>query len=289
VATILRGQSGGNPVIYFGFLYGLGVCMIPAGFIMKVDDWINNAKLDLQLFRVNLSYLFLGITSTAILVVSDILYLHRTARLPPYINLIVFVSSDPVEYSYVHFNIVYSLLPWLGIYVLGILAGKLLVRKGSVAYTYGLCVGIASCTGFVAMRVWGTQWIGPQEPVQHEITSQFWCTSWALTQFPPSSGFVLCFLGLNLITLFIISRCKLHQLALGKTLVMFGKAPLFFYIVHLFVFLALCLLWNRDEYGLPMHWTYLIWILGLWIMFPICNAFAKWKRRQEDSSIWRFF
>jgi hypothetical protein len=54
---------------------------------------------------------------------------------------------------------------------------------------------------------------------------------------------------------------------------LFGKTPLFFYIVHLYVYSALSKIpWPQD-----LIYGYMVWILGLAIMVPLCLFFLEIK------------
>ncbi len=101
-------------------------------------------------------------------------------------------------------------------------------------------------------------------------------------------------------TLAALDRIKTPN-ATARWFVQFGRAPLFFYILHIYVVhgLAVLLGWAQgfkpsellvlysslpDEYGLSLPGVYLVWLVVLAICFPICTAFDRLKRRSQ--SVW---
>jgi hypothetical protein len=82
-------------------------------------------------------------------------------------------------------------------------------------------------------------------------------------------------------------------------LVMFGRVPFLFYVAHLYLIhlLALCLglvqgfqadqfmtafLFFPEDYGIGLLGVYLVWLLVLMILYPLCKWFAKVKTRRRD-------
>jgi hypothetical protein len=119
-------------------------------------------------------------------------------------------------------------------------------------------------------------------------------------KYPASLQHVLMTLGPLLITLAVLDRIKTPG-AVGRWFVQFGRAPLFFYILHLYVLHGLAVLvgWAQgykpseflvlysslpDGYGLSLPWVYLVWLVVLAICFPICMAFDRIKQRSQ--SVW---
>jgi hypothetical protein len=72
-----------------------------------------------------------------------------------------------------------------------------------------------------------------------------------------------------------------------KPLVVFGRAPLFFYLTHLFLYAGLGLWLAPDGTSIPK--MYLYWLLGLLILYPLCLWYGQLKHRQPPHSILRFF
>jgi hypothetical protein len=67
----------------------------------------------------------------------------------------------------------------------------------------------------------------------------------------------------------------------------FGRTPLFFYLIHLFLYAGLGLLLTPDGTSIPKMYPY--WLLGLLILYPLCLWYGQFKHRQPDNSVLRFF
>jgi hypothetical protein len=62
--------------------------------------------------------------------------------------------------------------------------------------------------------------------------------------------------------------------------------PLFFYLLHLYVFgLASVFFPNGSSFAV----MYTIWALALVLMYPLCRWYAGFKARQPIDSHWRLF
>ena len=116
-------------------------------------------------------------------------------------------------------------------------------------------------------------------------------------KYPPSLLFLLMTLGPSLVALAAADR---PAGLLGRALVIFGRVPLFFYVVHLYVIHALALgliYWEHGEtpdwlfsfppghagegYGYTLPWLYLLWLGVVVALFPLCYWFAGVKRRRS--------
>ena len=107
-----------------------------------------------------------------------------------------------------------------------------------------------------------------------------------VTKYPPSLSFILLTLGIVFLILYLllIMEHKLHRV--GQPLLVFGRTALFFYLAHLYLYLILgCAFPKGTSY--PM--MYLFWLIGLLILFPICQWYDRFKRSRPAESVWRFF
>jgi len=289
VLNIAKTVQGIHCDIQFGMLFGLGCCMMISNMLLMLDLHLNERRINFGAFTINLGNFFLGALSFVVILSSDIVYNRRSELLPPFLNLIIGASSNLNPDDVFRFDMVYGLFPWLGIFSLGILAGKVIHQHGPSAYRYFAICGVVCWSLFAALRTFGIE--RASFPEDFVVPSNLWDNFFMLSTFPPSLAFLLFFLGCNLLVLSLIFATRLHERQFGKFLIVFGRTPLCFYIVHLLVFLVLSLVWNRDYLNptLSILWAYPNWVMGLLVLYPICLKFAGWKSKKNEGSIWKFF
>ena len=105
-------------------------------------------------------------------------------------------------------------------------------------------------------------------------------------KYPPSITFVLMTMGVNLIVLSLFAQISERWQRFFQPLVVFGRAPLFFYVVHLFLYAGLGYLFTPRGTSLPAMYPF--WLLGLLILFPLCLWYGRLKQRQPAHSALRF-
>jgi hypothetical protein len=71
-----------------------------------------------------------------------------------------------------------------------------------------------------------------------------------------------------------------------QLLAVFGRVPLFFYLTHLFLYAGLGH-W-LTPHGTGIFEMYPYWLLGLFILAPLCWGYGWFKRRQSANSVLRF-
>jgi len=170
----------------------------------------------------------------------------------------------------------YPLLPWIGVIALGYAAGpwfakavpapirlRRLVTAGAGAIA--LCALLRAANGYGDPIPWTT---GP-----NALATMMSVLN--LTKYPPSADFLLLTLGLGLLLLALIERVGGR---IPAWLAVFGSAPLFFYLLHLYLLHAL----NLAVPSLPgVGW---LWLLAALVALPCwfaCQSFAPAKRRSS--------
>jgi uncharacterized membrane protein len=118
------------------------------------------------------------------------------------------------------------------------------------------------------------------------------------TKYPPSLLYLLMTLGPMLLLLSAFERWPDKQDAIARLLIVFGRVPLFFYLLHLYAIHGLVLVFAllmTGEAGpfLAPSWTfpswwgfslptiYLIWIGVVLLLYPVCRWFAAVKFRHK--------
>jgi len=117
--------------------------------------------------------------------------------------------------------------------------------------------------------------------------SKFWTLIHNAIKYPPSIAFNLLTMGVNLVIVGLLARADKELQRYLKPLVVFGRAPLFFYLTYLFLYAGLGLWLTPDGASIPRMYSY--WLLELLTLYPLCLWYGQLKHRQPANSILRFF
>ncbi|WP_155006329.1 DUF1624 domain-containing protein [Sphingomonas hengshuiensis] len=178
----------------------------------------------------------------------------------------------------------YPVLPWVGVIALGYALGPWFARQvAPVARQRRLAAtGAGALLLFALLRALN----GYGEPVPWQVQGDALTTAMRLlnlTKYPPSADFLLLTLGIGLLLLAALER---WGGGLVRMLAVFGAAPLFFYLLHLYLLHAI----NRVA-GLATHSgpalvsvpnVASLWLLAGAVAVPcwfLCRRFAAVKRR----------
>src|SRR5262249_26057891 len=147
---------------------------------------------------------------------------------------VAFVSSSftdgPLElWPGVYFFVAYPLLPWLGVMAAGYGFGRLWLLDRGPRRRWLLGLGAGLTLLFVVLRA--VNRYGDPSPWSAQPSSLFTFFSFInCSKYPPSLLFLLMTLGPALLALALFDRLAGP---LSRVFVTFGRAPLFFYLLHL--------------------------------------------------------
>ena len=200
-------------------------------------------------------------------------------------------------------NFAYPILPWIGLMALGYVFGGL-YQNGfppEKRRQWLLRIGIGAMLLFILLRAFNLY--GEPREWQTQASPLFTLMSFLnTTKYPPSLHFLLMTMGPALIFLATVERLRDR---LPTPVITFGRVPFFFYIVHLYVIHAFAMLllvvqgWEASEYilsargimsgnlrdfGLGLEAVYLIWIVVIVLLYPLCRWYQKF--RQDHPSKW---
>lgn len=184
----------------------------------------------------------------------------------------------------------YPVLPWIGLMALGYAAGPLFGSSATPDQRMRrlLVLGIGLVVGFVLIR-W-VNFYGDKPWTYQDSPLRTVMSFLALTKYPPSLLFLMPTVGVGCLLLALFEARNTSPLL--PHLAFFGGAPMFFYVVHLYLLKLLYnlgyLAWgpNHGElFGLNSVGT--IWLLFLLLIVPLyypTRWFAELKQRRKD--IW---
>lgn len=178
----------------------------------------------------------------------------------------------------------YPILPWIGVIALGYAIGPWFAARVSPTMRGRRLVGagLAMLALFVVLRA--SNLYGDPLPWQVGATPLATLMSVLnLTKYPPSADFLLLTLGLGLLLLAVLERGRGRAVAV---LAVFGSAPLFFYLLHLYLLHGI----NRATGLILPHEQALVsapsvpslWAIAALVAIPCwfaCRDFAARKRR----------
>jgi len=194
------------------------------------------------------------------------------------------------------FFVIYPLVPWIGVMAVGYAFGRLLQRPSEERRRLLLRLGGGLTAAFVLIRAINVYGDPAPWSVQ-ESAGRTLLSFLNTTKYPPSFLFLLMTLGPAIALLPLFERLRGP---LARAVTVYGRVPLFFYVLHLFLIHALALLvgvlagfepriflrvWmflpESWGYGLPV--VYLIWAGVVLALYPACRWFAGVKARRREA------
>ena len=189
----------------------------------------------------------------------------------------------------------YPVLPWIGVIALGYCMGPWFARAASAA-TRQRCLLLAAAgalSGFVALRL--LNGYGEAQWFAHDHAIQTLMSFFNITKYPPSLLFLALTLGIGLLLLLGFERAGQRKWI--SILAVFGAAPMFFYLLHLYVLKVLYLasvalfgLNHGDYFGFdsigPVWLTSVLLAAALYV--PV-RWFAGLKARRRDIQWLKYF
>ena len=187
----------------------------------------------------------------------------------------------------------YTLIPWFAVMAVGYCFGRVLLLEPTVRRRAMFRIGGTLILAFFAIRFGNVY--GDPRPWTGSVLS-FLNT----TKYPPSLAFLLMTLGPALVIWSALDRLRFSA---ANALIVFGRVPLFFFVLHLFLIHALLYPFVALRYGtiaflsqplpsmggslevFPVNFgfglpvVYAVWALVVALMYPVCKRFADVKAR----------
>jgi len=224
-------------------------------------------------------------------------------------------STKEVIWSFLHqrnlyvlgnnysFRFLYPLIPWIGVMALGYCLGRLYDKSYAVENKKQvlLQLGLLSLTTFLLLRLFNTYGDPTPWTIQRELSVTV-LSFFNVEKYPPSLDFLCLTLGVALVLLGILEEKELDG---WRSVTLFGKVALFYYVIHIYAIHLLALAtvslmgypWQtmifighhgqahpliKGSYGFSLGITYLIWISIVCILYPLCVYWNSLKIKNKS-------
>jgi uncharacterized membrane protein len=196
--------------------------------------------------------------------------------------------------------VAYPLVPWIGVMAAGYCFGRVYRLTPERRRRLLLQLGLVMTAAFVVIR--GLNMYGDPRPWSVQGRPLMTVLSFLnTTKYPPSLSFLLMTLGPSMLFLAWADRLRLGA---RNPLVVFGRVPLFYFVLHIPIVhaFAIVLTWLRDgaapflllppptlgtpremfppDYGWDLWVAYAVTVVGAAVLYPICLFFARLKARR---------
>jgi uncharacterized membrane protein len=188
---------------------------------------------------------------------------------------------EPLQFfgGALRFDTQYPLIPWVGVMAAGYGFGTIFRLDPSRRMRWLLGLGAGLCLSFVVLRA--ANLYGDPDPWTRRGDGLFTVLSFLnCHKYPPSLLYLLMTLGPALLLLALFERAP--QLP-GRPLLIFGRVPMFFYLIHLPLIHALRLGADAGDAGYSLPVVYAIWLGVVAALYPVCRWFAGVKARRRDA------
>jgi uncharacterized membrane protein len=214
-------------------------------------------------------------------------------------SFLISILHDQHYFSMKPFSVMlgYPVTPWIGIMLTGYVFGQLYLPTydaGKRRRTL-LWLGLGAVALFIVIR--SINMYGDPRPWLNQQSPLFTFLSFLnVTKYPPSLLYILMTLGPSMLFLAFAEK-PLNRFT--EKLVVFGRVPMFFYILHIYLIHLLAVIaaavsgykwsdmvltgWvsmNRqlDGYGFSLVFVFVLWILIVIGVYPLCKRYDEYKR-----------
>jgi uncharacterized membrane protein len=193
--------------------------------------------------------------------------------------------------------IAYPLVPWVAVMALGYVLAGAYRWDGARRRAFLIQMGIAATILFLVVR--GLNAYGDPAPWTTQRTPALTVASFFnVRKYPPSLDFLLMTLGPTLVALALVERARSR---VAGWVSVYGRVPLFFYVVHIYMVhaLAVALVFAQSGtlrrvlavtdpasipswYGVSLPGVYVACAIVVVAMYPLCRWFARLKQERRD-------
>jgi uncharacterized membrane protein len=200
------------------------------------------------------------------------------------------------------FLVGYPLIPWLGVMPLGYLLGEWYASGYDTAKRRKnlMITGVSAIILFIILRY--SNVYGDPLKWSEQKNSMFTFLSFLnVNKYPPSLLYLLLTLGSSLIFLSVTENLKG---AVVKVISVYGRVPMFYYLVHIYVIHLIAMIasaftpgqdwkiWILNEpiwftsglkgYGFSLTIAYGIWFAVVAALYPLCKRYDLYKQSHKE-------
>lgn len=190
--------------------------------------------------------------------------------------------------------VMYPLIPWIGVLATGYAFGGMLQGDAAQRRRRLMTVGLTITILFVVLRA--INMYGDPSPWSSQKDAMFTFLSFLnCSKYPPSLSYLLMTLGPAIAAMALFDR---PMGTIGRILTVFGRVPMFYYVLHLYFIHLLAMVvafatYGREaskismmsipeDYGYRLPTVYLVWIGVVTALYFPCQWFAGVKQRRRD-------
>jgi uncharacterized membrane protein len=192
--------------------------------------------------------------------------------------------------------VLYPLIPWIGVMAAGFALGPVFTGAAEQRRRVLVGLGLAVTAGFVVLRA--SNLYGDPAPWQAQETWLSTVLSFLnCEKYPPSLLYLAMTLGPALLLLAAFEGVRGR---LAGWITIYGRVPLLYYVAHIYLLhlaalaMVLIVYWNDlswmtasppqkpADYGFSLPGVYVIWLLAVAALYPLCRWFAGVKARRRD-------
>lgn len=174
--------------------------------------------------------------------------------------------------------VAYPLVPWIFVMAAGFCFGPVIALPALQRRRWMARIGLALTAAFLLIRAlniygdpvrWSTQFPGMT------VLSFL-----RVTKYPPSLDFLLMTLGPALLLLAWFDRVSWSA---TNPLIVFGRVPLFYFLVHFYLIHALAVMLQVVPHGGYALWVvYVVWLAVVAMMYPVSLWYSRLKQRKHS-------
>ncbi|MDE3198406.1 MAG: DUF1624 domain-containing protein [Acidobacteriota bacterium] len=191
----------------------------------------------------------------------------------------------------------YPIAPWFAVMSAGFCFGRIMTLDPEARQKWLLRIGLGLTLAFLAVR--GLNLYGDPQPWSAAVPGRTALSFLNTTKYPPSLAFLLMTLGPAILLLRRFGRMTFSD---ANPLIVFGRVPLFYFVVHFCLARAISIaiaafryghVWFMMTslpspgaaypagYGVSLPAVYAIWAAVVLALYPACRWFMRVKQRRH--------